>query len=157
MTVKNRKPRSGNKVIKSCVSMQVLYVQNNSVIHSILLITLSDMPQVFGRMLFEYLTSNKQISRTDKPIFINSGYLYANRYRQLYPVGTNRAGSSLFLNCGCIKFHSSKRGLFKPSGSIQFHYVWHLKKNAILFPQRFIYKILSVSEQRANFVIYKIK
>lgn len=59
MTVKNRKPRSRNEVIKSCVSMQALYVQNNSVINSILLITLTDMPQVFGRMLFEYLTSNK--------------------------------------------------------------------------------------------------
>ena len=58
MTVKKRKPRSRNVVNKSCVSLQVPYVQNNSVIHSILLINLSEMPQGFGRM-FEYLTSNK--------------------------------------------------------------------------------------------------
>jgi hypothetical protein len=58
MIVKKIKSRSRNKINKSCVSLQVLYVQNNSVIHSILLINLSDMPQVFGRM-FEYLTSNK--------------------------------------------------------------------------------------------------
>ena len=58
MTVKKRKPRSLNKVSKCCVSLQVLYVQSNSVIHSIQLINLTDMPQVFGRM-FEYLTSNK--------------------------------------------------------------------------------------------------
>jgi len=51
-------PRSRNKINKSCVSLQVLYVQNNSVIHSILLIKPSDMPQDFGSM-FEYLTSNK--------------------------------------------------------------------------------------------------
>jgi hypothetical protein len=63
----------------------------------------------------------------------------------------------LFLNCGCIKFHSSKRGLFKPSSSIQYHYVWHLKKMQYYSHKDCIYKILSVSEQRANFVIYKIK
>lgn len=71
MTVKKRKPRSRNIVNQSCVFLQFRYVQNNSVIHSILLINLSEMPQVFGRM-FEYLTPNKQICCTNKSIFINS-------------------------------------------------------------------------------------
>jgi hypothetical protein len=47
-----KKSRGGGNIVnKGCVSMQVLYVQNNFVIHSVLLIDVFDMPQFCGRAL----------------------------------------------------------------------------------------------------------